>query len=84
MSPDGHRSGRKAPTRTNTGWPADLHDFVRGHLVSFASEFHWTPAAVWDLELWELVEFGTYFDKLRAARKRAAERKPSPARKRRR
>lgn len=83
MSPDGHRSGRKAPTRTDTGWPDDLHDFVCRHLVSFAAEFHWTPATVWDLQLWQLVEFGVYFDKLKAARKRAAE-TPAPARRKRR
>lgn len=47
------------------------------HLVSFAAEWHWTPAQVWDLELWQLVEFGVHFDRLKAARKRAAEAKPA-------
>lgn len=40
--------------------------------MQFAFEFHWTPEQVWDLELWQLVEFSRALDRLAADRKKAA------------
>jgi len=50
---------------------------VARYLVSFAHEWHWTPAQVWALELWQLVQFGRFFDRLEAERKRAADKAKS-------
>jgi len=43
---------------------------VNDHLLVFAAEWHWTPAQVWDLELWQLVDFARVLDRLMAERKR--------------